>query len=657
MYNITIQELGYQVKIHREQLGLSQKQLADQTNGGINRSNIAHLEQGRKLPYDSAILEKICLEVKLPRPIWEQFLNEKSKNRLLFERLLNQLSGESVSTFNLDQTIISVIEDKIDHLFKSNLTPEQSFDCLNSIIVYYGLLPLSKVFFNRYIGKDSFKSSDSFEIAILKFQKEAIRLFSSINEAYTTLNSTTIEQFDNLLAPIQLKDTDGYTTRTEWDKIDKIPNKDLPFLGYIAADKVRREEKERKELANFLIEIADKKEAGEFNIEEYSNKKKKRMDSLLRDFKSTINNGLFSPLFNPDIETLRKEAEYISPENDENLSKMEITQKKAYHNLSNYLAADYMDVYVATSMRNNADFVSVNQFVETLFSHCDVRQLKLRYFNPTQSWIEDRVAKGLVEALMLKRADLCIYMAQKEDTFGKDSEASVTLGQGKPVIVYVPKLFDSNLKIDSEKFGRMGRNDLIEEINKIGTTDIKNEIDELEDNEAIHSTLLHKLLEKADKEDYVRIIKKHWADFDIEGEFEKRLTNNDCSLMKKWLQEILSEKGSDILTEELILKLKDILVAIAMRFERRAKVFREVHPLALQIILSSGVLNGILVVRSIDSCAKLVNALIENNLELEITEDDDNYKLIEKNTLSTIRVISKHRLIANSFKTFFKKHN
>ncbi|MPN30075.1 hypothetical protein SDC9_177532 [bioreactor metagenome] len=94
-----------------------------------------------------------------------------------------------------------------------------------------------------------------------------------------------------------------------------------------------------------------------------------------------------------------------------------------------------------------------------------------------------------------------------------------------------------------------------------------------------------------------------------------------------------------------------------MRFERRAKVFREVHPLALQIILSSGVLNGILVVRSIDSCAKLVNALIENNLELEITEDDDNYKLIEKNTLSTIRVISKHRLIANSFKTFFKKHN
>ena len=65
--------------------------------------------------------------------------------------------------------------------------------------------------------------------------------------------------------------------------------------------------------------------------------------------------------------------------------------------------------------------------------------LNLRYFNPTQSWIDDRIAKGLVEALMLRRATVTIYMAQKTDTFGKDSEASVALGQGRPVIVYVPK--------------------------------------------------------------------------------------------------------------------------------------------------------------------------------------------------------------------------
>jgi transcriptional regulator with XRE-family HTH domain len=654
MENTTLVELGYQIKVHREHLGLTQKQLVEKINNGVNRSNIAHLEQGRKLPGDSKILEKICINVNLPRPIWEQFLNEKSRNRLIFEKLLDQLFGENISTHNLDNIIISVVEEKIDHIFSANLTNDQSFDCLNSIVVYYGILPMSKDFFKRYFGRDSFRSHDNFEISINKFQKDAIRLFSSINEAYVKLNSVNSFQFSSLLTPIQHNNTESYTNRTEWDKITIISNIDLPFLGYIAADKVRKEEKERKELASFLNEIADKKEKGIFNLDDYSTKKKKRMDSLLRDFKSTIKNGLFSPLFKPDVDTLRKEAEYISPENSDNLLKMEEIQKTAYHNLSNYLAADYMDVYVATSMRNNADFVSVNQFVESLFQHPDVRQLKLRYFNPTQSWIEDRVAKGLVEALMLKRASLCIYMAQKEDTFGKDSEASVTLGQGKPVIVYVPKLHDQFIEIDSEKFGRMQRDELIEVIKKIGTTDVNTDVDELEDNEALHSTILHQLLDKAKIEDYIRIVRNHWADFDIEGEFEKRLDNADCSKMKKWLQEILSNSNSATLTEDLISNLKDILVATTIRFERRAKLFREVHPLALQIILSSGVLNGILVVRSIDSCAKLASSLIENNLELEIQEDPDNYKLVEKNTLSTIRVISKHRLISNAFKTFFK---
>lgn len=651
MDNITISELGYQVKIHREQLAISQQKLADKLI--VPRSSIAHLEQGLRLPNDPSILTKICIAVSLPKPLWEVFLSEKSQNRLNFERLLEELYGEKASTSDLDQTIISVIEDKIAHLFKTNLTPEQSFDCLNSIIVYYGFLPLSKQFFKYYIKNDSFRSLESFELSILKFKQDAIRLFSSINDAYVSLNSDE-DKFEEWLDPIKERDTDTYTERTDWDKIVKIPNQDLPYLGYIAADKVRQEAKGRKELADFLNEVATKKERGVFDIEEYTNKTKKRMDSLLREFKSTLSHGLFSPMFNPDTETLRREAEYISPAKVENLQKMEDTQKIAYHNLSNYLAADYMDVYVATSMRNYADFVSVNQFVETLFGHHEIRQLKLRYFNPTQSWIEDRVAKGLVEALMLRRANLCIYMAQKEDTFGKDSEASVTLGQGKPVVVYVPKLDDQKLGINSEDFGRLSRDRLIEEIKHLGT-DVEHDIDELEDNEALHSSLIHKKLEHATNEDYARIVKNHWADFDIEGEFEKRLDDKDCLLMKKWFHEILLEQTEPQLADDLKNKLKDILVAVAMRFERRAKVFREVHPLALQIILSSGVLNGILVVRSINSCAKLVKALIENKLELEINEDEDNYKLIEKNTLSTIRVISKHKLISNSFKTFYKK--
>lgn len=70
---------------------------------------------------------------------------------------------------------------------------------------------------------------------------------------------------------------------------------------------------------------------------------------------------------------------------------------------------------------------------------------------------------------MLRRAFLTIYMAQKEDTFGKDSEASVALGQGKPVIVYVPKLFVPDLDIDTEDFFRVERQQLEGLITKEGS--------------------------------------------------------------------------------------------------------------------------------------------------------------------------------------------
>ena len=82
------------------------------------------------------------------------------------------------------------------------------------------------------------------------------------------------------------------------------------------------------------------------------------------------------------------------------------------------------------------------------------------------------------------------------------------------------------------------------------------------------------------------------------------------------------------------------------------------HPLALQVILSSGVLNGILVARSVDSCASLIRALIRNELPLDLVApgpppDDLNYRLVEKTTGSTVRVISQHLLLRNAFGTFY----
>jgi hypothetical protein len=46
--------------------------------------------------------------------------------------------------------------------------------------------------------------------------------------------------------------------------------------------------------------------------------------------------------------------------------------------------------------------------------------------------------------------------------------------------------------------------------------------------------------------------------------------------------------------------------------------------LALQVILSTGVLNGIVVVRSVDQCAVILSALLRNALELDLKKDEQN---------------------------------
>lgn len=646
---LNLLSLGNQVRTHREHKGLSQQALVDAVGNGLNRSHVSYLEQGSRLP-PHEVLKLICEKVDLPPEHWEPFSNPRFVKRLEFESILQELTGSLISTTSLDPEVVGVLEEKIDELIPGRLSVENSLSALNSILVFYDIRRISPYFYERYL-KEALSSFDKFRELIVRYQRDAIRLFSTMSSAFEALNSESKEDFESHLAPLNPKELDEFTDRTDWEKIENIPNSELPYLGYIAARQVKEEEAKRQELSHFLLELAESKKQDKFDVEQYSPTKRRRMDSLLREFNSTIQHGLFSPLFKPDVETLEAEAVFISPERSGNLELMEETQKKAYRNLAHYLSADFLDVYVATSMRSNADFVSVNDFVQSLFAHDEIRHLKLRYFNPTQSWIEDRVAKGLVEALMLKRAAICIYMAQKEDTFGKDSEASVTLGQGKPVIVFVPKLEDQESKIDSESFARMERNDLISRIKEQSS----DEIDEAEDNESLMGRLLTLRLEKLSSDDFARIVRKHWADFDLEGEFTKRINRDEeLTKIRSWFKRVVGGSTDLDLDPKLASLLVRILVAVSIRFEQRARVFREVHPLALQVILSTGVLNGILVVRSFEDCAFLVKQLVENRLNLDLEIDENNYKLIERNTRSVIRVISKNPLISNAFDTFYR---
>jgi transcriptional regulator with XRE-family HTH domain len=553
--------LGELVKARRNLLNITQEQAAEKSGADVNRSVVAHLEQGLRVPKPDQ-LKRICEFLGVPPSYWIQFTNDDSVLRFQFEEGLSEMVGYPVSIAGHEAQLRSSIESLIRDLFTKSLTTTQARDLLNSILVFYGGSHATQEFFDRYLGPNAFRTALDFHAAVEKYQTDAIRLFSTLYEAYQAMNGN---RLTSVLQPLSEVALSSYHERSDWSVIEEIEDSRLPDLGYISAARVKQESAERLALHKFLLDLAAKlKGEGKAVLGEIPEKTKRRMDSLLRQFDSSFKHGLFSPLFSPDVDELVREAHRLAPKTDIELARMQETQDKALRNLGQYLSADHLDIYVATSMRNDADFISVNQFVKGLFSHPKIRSLKLRYFNPTQSWIDDRIAKGLVEALMLRRSSLTIYMAQKSDTFGKDSEASVALGQGKPVIVYVPKLALPGGGLDTELLSTKTRNDLL------------------------------KLL-------------------DVN---EQKETNT-------------------------------------VRFENRAKMFREIHPLALQIVLSTGVLNGILVVRSVQQCATVLENLVRNHLDLKLAKDAHNYRLIELNTGSTIRVISRHRLLRHAFQAFY----
>ena len=124
---------------------------------------------------------------------------------------------------------------------------------------------------------------------------------------------------------------------------------------------------------------------------------------------------------------------------DETIKKIEKLKEIGRTNQLHYLRnIEMIDVYVATSMRDDEEYIEMAKFVDRVFHEPKVASLNLRYFDPTLCYCDSRLDKGIIECLLVRTAKVTVYCAQDGDTFGKDSELAATLCQGKPVIVYVP---------------------------------------------------------------------------------------------------------------------------------------------------------------------------------------------------------------------------
>ena len=280
------------------------------------------------------------------------------------------------------------------------------------------------------------------------------------------------------------------------------------------------------------------------------------------------------------------------------LNQMKAFRDMGERNFSRYLTYDHMDVYVATSMREAHEFYSISRFVRLLFGDESLRDLKLRWFDPTQAYVPDRIDKGLVEALMLRRARCTVYHAQEADTFGKDSELAGTLAQGKPVVVYVPSI-DNRLEF------RRWLQDMIRIVYPG-----KNELE---------------------------ILRESCRHYYPAGVWEN-------PRIRDWVG------GTPIDVDEAY---ELIFEGAKALYDRRAETLQNHHPLGLQVKLDTGVANGVLVVRKIAQCALLVRKILLRGLEFDIEETHHSWLLRERISRSAYRVVTKNELLTNSFWNFY----
>jgi hypothetical protein len=279
---------------------------------------------------------------------------------------------------------------------------------------------------------------------------------------------------------------------------------------------------------------------------------------------------------------------------------LERVRQQGIRNQYAYLVSDHLDVYVATSMRKRHEYIEVSEFAQKVFAQDRLKDLNLRWFDPTQAYCSDRIDKGLAEALMLKRAKCTVYLAQESDTLGKDSELASTLAQGKPVIAYVPSPTAEEVKesVDclSLLYSRSRESIIIERL------------------QALSPNL-------AWTDPQVR----HWLDAPNEVNYELAL-----ALLERTARE---------------------------HYEKRAETLRESHPLGIQVNLDTGVANGVLVVRTVEDCAELIYRIVTRNLQFRIEKksiDGVEYHFLRENVSDSVfRVMTGDAMLTNSFWNFY----
>lgn len=466
---------------------------------------------------------------------------------------------------------------------------------------------------------------------VKRFQKTAMICFGNFIYAYRTLSKAS--SLTELMDSLGTHCDDSLKLQEKLSKRRKpilsvrpIDQARTYLLGYISSAEIREEHA----IGTRLNKLFNKRTYGSWD----------ELKAALESLKSSVEDPAVIDNSVRLIERFRKGTREASisdfqerlHEDLKQLNSLHETLKKTEEegikNTDIYLTWDHMDLYFATSMRKKWEYEDLFRFVNRVMEveqipkagNKTLKELNVRHFDPTQSFDKNRINKGLIESLMLKRAACTIYSVQDTDTLGKDSELAATLAQGKPVIAFAPEI------------------------------DIKTRISELQNQTP--GTLLERLQFVLYADD--RALKSDLASIpDIVTKLEQFESNR---IWRSIVEPVQLSKFQKENNEELEKLSKIIALSESRIYQKRANTLKKSHPLAIQVNLDTGVANGVIVVRNSKDCAELIWRILTNTMAFDIIFDKntDCWLLKEEITESVFRVVTNSPKLTNCFWNFYR---
>ena len=539
-------------------------------------------------------------------------------------------------------------------------TNSKLLDAINKCFLALSIEPIGKNFFEVVLGLESLYSNRALQEHVEKVNMFSMYFFGSFEHAYENLKSASQKEvMKHYLEIFPDKDEENrriskfQEERLQFDDIEKISGWDLWCLGYLAKSYLDSINKNRKKLLPLLLKA---KENGITNADGFDKLAREEsymfLDPTIRkaalDYSSKPY-GIYDFYLSFE-KRLNNAIEICSAEITE--KHFDKIREKGRQNTSTYLTLNDIDIYIATSMRSPCHFTTTEMLINDLFKIPDIKELNLRYFDPTQSFSHDRIDKGLIECLMIKKARVTIYNAQESDTFGKDSEAAVTLAEGGDVIVYIARLFSKN--IDFKNF--------YEDLNNVMIMD---------DSEGLEDILrLMKRKQYATDSELEEIIRPGTGKAEliilmIQNEGLKLIQNTikDDNKLKEELDSLGYEHFPSVAPTTFLLPettvYNDIIgkkwtyelfaLCIMINLEKRALVFKEGHPLSLQTSPEDGIARGVIITRSILTTAEVLKALLIRTLGYYVEYGKYACLLRDNITKSPVRVITRDKNLSVAF--------